>query len=73
MGGITGRVQRVTPLSGPSSSWSGNLSWTHEGRAWRKLGVAEGVGLGGGREPRAGMDGAEARSAGNSAPQRVET
>lgn len=44
LGGITGRVHRVTPLSGPSSSWSGNLSWTHKGRAWRKLGVAEGRG-----------------------------
>lgn len=44
LGESRGGVHRVTPLSGPSPSWSGNLSWADEGRASRKLWVAEGCG-----------------------------
>lgn len=45
-------MHRVTPLTGASSSWSGNLSWTEEGLASRKLGVAEGCGAWWARAPR---------------------
>lgn len=45
-------MHRVTPLSGTSSSWSGNLYWTDKGRASRKLWVAEECGAWWGRAPR---------------------